>query len=203
MLLITFAICFASYYNLNFQRFQVNNLWCFYTFLGISFGIVLVIQCCGQDFRGSNPLNLILLAIFTICYSYIISFFTSIYANAYGAPLVLEAMFFTIALVLALTVYAFIAKIDFGALAGILIVVILAFILFGLSFAFTLSPVLHTLYMTLGIIVGGIIIVYDTILIADGERGCSLDDPVFGALILYLDIIRIFLYILMAMGKRK
>ena len=172
-------------------------------FLGISCAIVLVIQCCGRDFSGSNPLNLILLAIFTICYSYIISFFTSIYANAYGAPLVLEALFLTIALVLALTFYAFVARIDFSALAGVLIVVILAFILFGISFAFTLSPALHTLYMTLGIIVGGIIIVFDTIMIADGERGCSLDDPVFGALILYLDIIRIFLYILMAMGKKK
>jgi FtsH-binding integral membrane protein len=65
-----------------------------------------------------------------------------------------------------------------------------------------LSPVLHTLYCTLGVIVGGIILVIDTILIADETRGCTLDDPLLGALILYLDIIRIFLYILMAMGKR-
>jgi len=132
-----------------------------------------------------------------------VSFITSVYANVYGAPIVLEAVGATILLVTALIIYAFTTKTDFMTLTGVLLVVVLAFVLFGISFAFTMSSVLHTLYCTLGVILAGIIFVIDVQMIADGERGCSLDNPVLGALILYIDIMRIFLYILMAMGKKK
>jgi FtsH-binding integral membrane protein len=109
----------------------------------------------------------------------------------------------TILLVTALIIYTLAVKTDFQTFHAIIIVVLLAFILFGISFAFTMSSVLHTLYCTFGVIVAGIIFIVDLQMIADGERGCSLDNPVLGALILYLDIMRIFLYILMAMGKKK
>ena len=132
-----------------------------------------------------------------------VSFCTSVYANVYGAPVVLEAMGATILIVTALIIYTFAVKVDFHTLTAVLIVAIVAFILFGISFAFTMSSVLHTLYCTFGVIIGGIIFIIDLQTIADGDRGCSLDNPVLGALILYIDIMRIFLYILMAMGKKK
>ena len=109
----------------------------------------------------------------------------------------------TILLVIALIIYTLALKTDFQTFHAIIIVVVLAFVLFGISFAFTMSSVLHTLYCIFGAILAGIIFIIDLQMIADGERGCSLDNPVLGALILYLDIMRIFLYILMAMGKKK
>ena len=115
----------------------------------------------------------------------------------------LEAMVLTSGMVGALTFYTFIVKQDFKVLIAILIVAFFCFILFGISFAFSMSGTLHYLWATFGVIIGGVILVIDTDWIANGERGCSLDDPVMGALIIYIDIMRIFLYLLMAMGNRK
>ena len=112
-------------------------------------------------------------------------------------------MVLTALLVSALTLYAWVIKTDFKTCVAIIIVVCFAFVLFGISFAFTMSGTLHTLYATFGAIIAGIILVVDTQWVADGERGCSLDDPWMGALIIYIDIIRIFLYILQAMGGSK
>lgn len=197
------GFCFLSYFVKNFFSFQVNNFWCFYTFLGISMAITLVMMYCSEAASSmSQGFKYVLLLIFTLCYSYMISFCTSLYAQEYGAPLVLEAMVLTSGMCGALTLYAFIVKTDIRNLVAILIVAVFCFIVFGISFAFTLSGTLHTLYATFGVIIGGIILIIDTNWIADGDRGCSLDDPVLGALIIYIDIIRIFLYILRMMGKR-
>jgi FtsH-binding integral membrane protein len=57
----------------------------------------------------------------------------------------------------------------------------------------------------LGAILAGILLIIDTQMIVGGERSfqISMDDYVLGALVLYVDIIRLFLYILRAMGKKK
>lgn len=63
-------------------------------------------------------------------------------------------------------------------------------------------PVLHTLYCALGAAVFGIYLVIDTQLIFGGGRySLSMDDYVAGALILYIDIVQIFLYILQLLGN--
>ena len=102
-----------------------------------------------------------------------------------------------------LTLYVFLVKQDMSILIGIVIVVIVAFVCFGITFAFTMSGALHTLWGTFGVILGGIYLVVDMNMIADGDRGCSMDDPWLGALILYIDIMRIFLYMLQALGGSK
>jgi hypothetical protein len=59
------------------------------------------------------------------------------------------------------------------------------------------SPFLTNLYCSLGVILFGIYLVIDTQMIIGGKRfSISYDDYVLGALILYIDIIQIFLYIL-------
>ena len=59
------------------------------------------------------------------------------------------------------------------------------------------TPFLHTLYCALGTILFGIYLVIDTQLIVGGRKySLSMDDYIAGALMLYIDIIQIFLYIL-------
>ena len=54
-----------------------------------------------------------------------------------------------------------------------------------------------------GVIIFGIYLVIDTQMVVGGKRlELSMDDYVVGALILYIDIIQIFLYILALMGRR-
>lgn len=73
----------------------------------------------------------------------------------------------------------------------------------GIFSIFVWSPFLNNLYCCLGTMLFGIYLIIDTQLIIGGKRlELSLDDYVIGALILYMDIIQIFLYLLQMMGRR-
>lgn len=73
----------------------------------------------------------------------------------------------------------------------------------GIFSLFVWSPFLNNLYCALGVIVFGIYLVIDTQLIVGGRRlELSMDDYVAGALILYLDVIQIFLYLLQLLSKK-
>lgn len=106
-----------------------------------------------------------------------------------------------IAIVIGLTAYAIFTPTDFSVKGGIMILCLIALIMFGIFCAWT--PVLNNLYCCLGVIVFGIYLVIDTQLIIGGRRlAISMDDYVVGALILYMDIIQIFLYLLQLFGRR-
>lgn len=114
----------------------------------------------------------------------------------------IQAVAITIALVIGLTAYAFITRTDFTTWIGIIVVVLICFIFFGITCAVQWNPILYSLYCTFGAIIAGILLIIDTQMIVGGERAfqISMDDYVLGALILYVDIVRLFLYILRAMG---
>ena len=60
------------------------------------------------------------------------------------------------------------------------------------------------LYASLGIIDSGIYILVDLIVVmAPEESGIDMDDYILGSLRLYLDIVRMFLYILLIFGRRS
>jgi FtsH-binding integral membrane protein len=107
--------------------------------------------------------------------------------------------------VVALTLYAVFTRTDFTTLVGIIIVVVVCFSVFGILCLFGRDPVLYKLYCAFGAILAGICLIIDTQMIVGGEKNIeiSMDDYVLGALILYVDVIRLFLYILRAMGSGK
>ena len=105
---------------------------------------------------------------------------------------------------IALTVYAMFTKEDFTIKWGIVIVILAAMLMLGIFSLFAWSPFLDNLYCCLGVIMCGIYIVIDTQLIIGGKRlAISMDDYVVGALILYMDIITLFLYLLELLSKKK
>ena len=79
----------------------------------------------------------------------------------------------------------------------------MAMLMLGIFSLFVRSPFLDNLYCCLGVIVFGIYIVIDTQLIIGGRRmEISMDDYVIGAMILYIDIIQLFLYLLRILSKK-
>lgn len=104
---------------------------------------------------------------------------------------------------LSLTVYAIFTPTDFTVKWGIVIVILVAMLMLGIFSIFIWSPFLNNLYCCLGVICFGIYLVIDTQMIIGGRRlEISMDDYVVGALILYIDIIQIFLYILQMLSRR-
>lgn len=157
-------------------------------------GIVLIIVLsCSRNLARKVPTNYILLLFFTLCEAYIVAYCCAVVGDA---KLVLSAAFMTAGIVVGLTIYSMTTKTDFTFFGGMLYVVGSAFILFSL-FSFFFGPTARLIYCTLGVILFGVYLVFDTQLIIGG-RNHELDkeDYIFGAIILYLDILNIFLYVL-------
>lgn len=114
----------------------------------------------------------------------------------------IEAAGITAGMVLGLTVMAFIVK-DIKFWVSLLFVVIFTYLFYGLFYWWMNPNAAYMFYCTMGIIIFGIYIIIDIIMIVGGKRfEISYDDYIFAALILYIDIIRLFLYILAMLGRK-
>jgi FtsH-binding integral membrane protein len=101
--------------------------------------------------------------------------------------------------VLAITVYALTAKIDFSMVAGIAIVFFVSLILFIIAICTFDYKTSVMFYTYASILVFGIYILIDIIAIrGDKGRGIGLDYYVAAAVMLYVDIVILFIYILRA-----
>jgi FtsH-binding integral membrane protein len=115
----------------------------------------------------------------------------------------------TAAVTFGLTLFACFTKIDFTGAGAYLVAALWALIIcgvigavFGGSYGIPWS---QNLYAGLGCILFSLFIVYDTQLIVGGKHKkyqFSLDDYVFAALNIYLDIINLFIYILQILNSR-
>jgi len=116
----------------------------------------------------------------------------------------------TVALTMALTTYAWFTKNDFTALCGpfvcwglMLILCISMFMSLLSMFIFTFTETWYPFAAGFGVIIYGLFLLIDTQLVAGGGRyELSIDDYIVGALILYLDIVMIFLELLRLFGGR-
>lgn len=109
-------------------------------------------------------------------------------------------------MVVGLTVYAIFTKSDFTTKWGIVIVISMSMLMLALFSIFITSSFLDNLYCCLGVILFGIYLVIDTQMIIGGKNRrlqLSLDDYVIGAMMLYIDIIEIFLYLLALLSKKN
>ena len=165
------------------------------------FFVALMVQCaifCCRDAARKVPMNYILLFIFTACESFLLS----VVCSQYPTGVVLQAAGATTAVTVALTAYACTTKTDFTICGGLM--VILAMVIFTLIIAsifLSFAVWWHPLVSALLIVFYGLFLIYDTQLIAGGHKyELSLDDYVIGALILYVDIIVIFLELLKLFG---
>jgi protein lifeguard len=170
------------------------------TLIGIVVATYFATACSLMCCRLSKvfPVNYILLAIFTVCVSYLVGI-----VCAFTEPkTVLMAATLTMAMFLALTIYACTTKTDFtDSFCGWHVAVIhITLIIFTIPLMFILHDrLLHLLFAYIGVAIFSFYIIYDTQMIMRGDRtnGEDIDgDYILAAVILYLDIINLFLKIL-------
>ncbi len=109
-----------------------------------------------------------------------------------------------IGVVIACTAYACYTEEDWTTSS--LIVIILAAILFLLFIVtlFTDSPFIKNLYCGVGVFLFSIYLIIDTQMIMGGKSlELSVDDYALAAMLLYIDIIQIFLYILQLLSNNN
>lgn len=188
----TILICLLPMFIPSFLNFQLNNMFIFILaiILSIASSILLI---CIPSLSRTVPYNYLLLSLFTLCEAYIISILCGISSK----EIVLTAALMTLAVVVGLTIYAFKTKTDFTLLGSLLFIFSAIMLVFGIVIIFTDNNILHLIYSGVGVFLFSIYLVYDTQLIVGNHTlKLGVDDYILGAIMLYTDIISLFVYIL-------
>jgi len=205
-LFVTLAI--GAFFRLSFSKqWAMQNMPIYYGALFCTLGFVVGMACCCQDLARTFPINFVLLGGFTLCQSVLIGFVCLMYTGesillAFGAT----ALVFTL-----LTAYACVSKSDFTGFGPYLVAAILVFMSFaiGLMIWSMFEPIpksVRLVYAALGVLLFSFFIIHDTQLILGGSHrkySFSIDDHVFAALALYMDIVTMFLMMLGLVGERN
>ncbi|CAF1396162.1 unnamed protein product [Rotaria sp. Silwood1] len=200
-LAITFGLIAIFHFILSIHDYvrSSNGPWLYW----ISYIVFLVIYCvliCSQRAARRFPLNLILLDILTLSMSYMMGMISAYYK----IESVLIAVGITVFVCLGITLFSFQTKYDFTSCFGVLLVISLIFLAFGIVCIFTYSRILYTIYAGLGALVFSIFLAVDTRLLIGGKQHeISAEDHVFASLMLYIDVLYIFIYILSLLGNWK
>jgi protein lifeguard len=158
----------------------------------------IALLCC-RSLARSVPTNYILLGIFTLCEAYIVAFI----AARFQPQIVLIAAVTTAGMTIGITVYAFTTKADFTIFGPILFVIGFTLAFASLFFIFYWSRAMQIVWCIIGVILFSFYLLFDTQLIMGGKRyEIEIDDYIVGAIILYTDIITIFIYLLRIFGDK-
>lgn len=107
-------------------------------------------------------------------------------------------------MVVSLTTYACFADIDYTNFLVYMFFGSLVLLAASISLMFVRIPILHTVIAAISVIFFGVYLIIDTQLIIGGKRfELEMDDYVIGAMLIYVDIIAIFLEILKLIGSKN
>ncbi len=174
-------------------------MWLLFPTLIFAIVIEIAIVCC-RSLARKVPVNFILLALFTFSFSFIVAFCTV----PYDAAAVLQSGGATALTTIALTVYAWRTDEDHTMCGGMLYILSAAITMLILTLTlFSPSTLYAPFVCALLVVFYGLFLVYDTQLVAGkGHHKLSIDDYILGALIIYLDIIMLFLQLLKLFGRK-
>lgn len=167
----------------------------------LSFGLLIALSCCPNVAR-KHPTGMLLLGAFTLCESYLVAAI----AARYTPDSVLLAIGGTALVTLGLTAFAWQSKVDYTMYSGMLCSLCLALLVFGVFVALVPSALGRAVYSALAIVLFSFFIVYDTQMIIGGKHHShrfEVDEYVFAALNLYVDIVQLFLQLLRLFGDRR
>jgi len=166
----------------------------------ISTIVFMCVISCNPQLAREFPYNYYLLGGFTLCEAFLLGV-TLVHQNG-----VFLAAIVTAIVVIALTLFAVFTEMDFSGMSPYLLCALLGCLVLGI-FAWVLQiPALTSFYAGCCAVVFSMYLVHDTQTIVGGKHvtyQISVDDYVFAALVLYLDIINLFLYILHLVGGRR
>lgn len=158
-------------------------------FLSIGLLIALHIK------RKEAPINLILLAAFTVVEAYTVG----VLVTFFDQGVVIQAFFLTAAVVIGLTAFTFQTKRDFSGLHAALSTGLLILILGGFLQVFVGNELTDTAMAVGGAFLFSLFIIVDTQMIM---KRLSAEEYILATITLYLDIINLFIFILQLLNRR-
>jgi FtsH-binding integral membrane protein len=157
---------------------------------------------CAPGLRKSVPMNYIVLGLFTLSMGFMLGGFT-----AYLTPASVIMAIGTLALVLSCMFFGMLAVPNKGkALMGVAIAILAACILqLCIMIPMMIAGYcegMWILYCMLGVLISAGMIYFDLFIIMLAGK-YAMDEYIYCALLLYIDIIRLLIYLLMIFGKAK
>jgi len=173
-----------------FSKFQHEHPGLLLIALVTSIASMIAIFCY-RDAARKVPNNYILLFLFTLSKAYMVS---SSISYVEDQEIVVIAACMTLVMTVSLSVYALTTKKDFTLMGSTLFIFAAAlFMLVLFSWMFR-SLAMQILICCGCIVLYGFYLVYDTQLILGNKRyGLSTDDYIIGAMVIYVDIIVLFM----------
>lgn len=169
------------------------------TVLNIVFLCFLICPCGCQENMRRFPTNYLLLGGFTLTEGFLVG----VVCAFYTASSVFFAVVCTAILVGGLSIYAMTTKRDFTDCGPYLFAGLLCLMLFGFFCMLVQSPFMQKVYCCLGMLLFSFYLIYDTqMIVGGGSHALTVDEYVYGALQLYMDIVQLFLYMLQLLGNR-
>uniref|UniRef100_A0A673X6C2 Si:ch211-284o19.8 n=1 Tax=Salmo trutta TaxID=8032 RepID=A0A673X6C2_SALTR len=195
-LLVTFSIVCVFTFSSVVRVAVQSNIW-IYLSSYILFAVVAISLSYSNSFSRSHPWNLVGLSVVTLTLSYLVG----TVASFHDTTAVVIAMGATVAISFTIIIFSAQTRVDFTICNGILLVLAVDLLMFSFFCSFFYSNVLQIVYGSLGALLFSLFLAIDCQLVM-GRQKYALDpeEYVFAALILYLDIINIFLYLLIIMG---
>jgi len=187
-LLATGIVCAFMTLHVPTQTYVLTHGWPMFSSMVLSIVLIFALMI----HKNKSPLNMYLLSAFTIVEAFLVGTVTTAYCADGEQGIVLEAVFLTGCIFVGLTIFTFQSKIDFSFLGAGLSMGLGALILWGL-FAMIFGIQTGYVYALVGCILFSGYILFDTWLIMEK---LSPHEHVLAAVMLYLDIINLFLYIL-------
>ncbi|XP_067870550.1 protein lifeguard 1 isoform X2 [Heterodontus francisci] len=195
-LLFTFGLVCIFTFSTDIRVYVLKTPALYYSSLGIFIFILLTLTCCG-NVRRKHPWNLIFLAILTISLSYMVGMIAS-YHDTNSVMITLGT---TVTVCFAIMLFASQTRFDFTYCYSFLLVLSIVVLMFGFFCIFFYNHILQIVYGSVGALLFSLFLAADIQLILAKHRfSLSSEEYVFGALMLYLDVINIFLYLLMIFG---
>ncbi|XP_071529230.1 protein lifeguard 3-like isoform X3 [Panulirus ornatus] len=200
MVQLLFTLCIVSLFTFHsgVRMFVRRHIWVYFVSYAVFLVTYLTLVCC-SGVRRRWPGNFIMLAIFTLALSYM----AGTIASAYETTIVIMTVGITCAICLLITLFATQTKYDFTGCGIYLFVAAMVMFLFGIIAIFTYSRIMYTIYSAGIALLFSMYLVFDTQMIVGGRKHeMSPEEHIFGALVLYLDVINIFLALLSLFGGR-
>lgn len=186
-IMCTVVVGFFMRYNSSVTNFVFNNVWLLFVSLAGMFGFMIATFVKARSY----PINLVLLAGFTLCEAYTVGMCTALVES----DVLVHALLLTCIIFIGLTLFAFQTRYDFTSWQSYMGFALWSLVGWGFVMMFFpgSSSTMQKAYSGIGAVIFGIYIIIDTQHIL---KTAHLDDEVMSALKLYLDVVNLFMHIL-------
>ncbi|XP_046883742.1 protein lifeguard 1 [Hypomesus transpacificus] len=194
-LVVTFSIVSVFTFSSVVKKAVQSNIWIYVSSV-IIFLVVSLSLIWSRSFSRKHPWNLVGLAVVTLS----LSFMTGTVASFHDSTAVVIAMGATLAISFSIILFSIQNCVSFTVCYGALLVILVDLVMFLIFCTFYYNNVLQIVYGCLGALLFALFLSVDCMMVVSlGRYGLDPEEYVFAALIIYLDVVMIFLYIL---GKR-